>query len=145
VGDGHNTILAGAGGDTVDLGAGSDTVTLSGWSNLLIGGLGLASVSGGTNNVFRIEGVGSTGGLDVMDFGTTHNDVLDLSKVLSGITLTPGNIDGYVSVTGAGTDTVVSVDANGMGSFSGHVVATLHGAGASSLADLQAQSAIKLS
>jgi fimbrial isopeptide formation D2 family protein/uncharacterized repeat protein (TIGR01451 family) len=144
VGDGHNTITAGAGGETVDLGAGSDTVTLAGWSNLLIGGLGHATVSGGSNNVFQIEGVGTTGGLDIMDFGTTHNDVLDLSKLLAGITLTPGNIASHVNVTGNGADTMVSVDTYGAGHFLGHMVATLHGANATSLADLQSHSAIKL-
>ncbi len=150
VGDGHNTITAGDGGETVDLGAGSDTVTLAGWSNLLIGGLGHATVLGGTSNVFQIEGVGTTGGLDVMDFGPGSNDVLDLSKLLAGITLTPSNVASYVNVTGAGagtgggTDTQVAVDLAGSGHFAGHIVATLHGAGASSLTDLQSHAAIRL-
>lgn len=144
VGDGHNTITAGAGGDIVALGAGSDTVTLAGWSNLLIGGMGHATVSGGSSNVFQIAGVGTTGGLDVMDFATTHNDVLDLSKLLAGITLMPGTIANYVNVTSAGSDTAVSVDLAGSGHFTGHVVATLHGAGASTLAALQSHAAIKL-
>jgi hypothetical protein len=117
---------------------------LAGWSNLLIGGLGHATVSGGSSNVFQVAGVGTTGGLDVMDFATTHNDVLDLSKLLAGITLTPGTIAGYVNVTGAGSDTAVSVDLAGSGHFAGHVVATLHGAGASTLTALQSHAAIKL-
>eukprot|EP01037_Dinobryon_pediforme_P002013 gene2015-2051_t len=137
VGSGHSTINAGAGGAVVTLAAGTDTVTFNGWSNLLIGGAGHATVSGGTNDVFQVAGVGSAGGFDVMDFGTAHNDLLDLSKLLSGITLTPANVASYVNVTASGSDTVVAVDLAGTGSFANHVVATLHGAGAHSLSDLQ--------
>jgi hypothetical protein len=143
-GDGHNTITAGIGPEILDLGADSDTVTLAGWSNLLIGGLGHALVSGGSSNVFQIAGVGTMGGLDLTDFGTIHNDVLDLSKLLAGITLTPGSIASHVNVTGAGSDTVVTFDTSGTGNFAGHLVATLHSAGSSTLADLQSHAAIKL-
>ena len=142
VGCGHSTITAGAGGETVYLGAGDDTVALAGWSNLLVGGTGHATVSGGTGNVFQIEGVGTIGGLDVADFGAATNDVLDLSKLLANITLTPANIASYVNVTGVGADTVVAVDLAGAGHYA--VVATLRGEGANSLADLQGHSAIKL-
>ncbi len=143
VADGQNTIIAGAGGDVVDLGAGSDTVTLAGWNNLLIGGMGHAVVKGGLGNVYQIEGIGLLGGVDVQDFGTANNDVLDLSRLFTGISLTPSNLGGFVGVSGSGSDTAVSVDVTGAGHFA--QVAMLRGAQAATLQDLQNHGAIRLS
>ena len=54
----------------------------------------------------------------------------------------PGEVAGPCEI---GSDTAVAVDLAGTNNFAGHMVAMLHGAGASSLTDLQNHAAIKLS
>ena len=84
--------------------------------------------------------MGTKGGLDIQDFGTSNNDVLDLSKLLGGIS--QSQLGGFLKVQASGSDTIVSVDTAGGGHFS--QVAILGHAGAASLSDLMAHNAIRL-
>jgi Ca2+-binding RTX toxin-like protein len=139
-GSGHNTIVAGQGNETVSLGGGTDTVTLAGWNNLVSANGGLTLVAGGASNTYQVTGVGTGGGLQVADFGTSNNDVLDLSKLLGGVS--QASLGGFLQVQGSGDSTIVSVDVAGGGHFS--QVAMLGHAGAASLSDLLSHNAIKL-
>jgi Ca2+-binding RTX toxin-like protein len=142
-GAGSSTIVAGAGGATVDTGAGSDSITLSGWSNLVIGGLGHDLVHGGAGNVYQMNGVGPGGGFTVQDFGTSSGNVLDISKVLhDAMQQAPGGtVADFVKVAAQGHDTLVSLNLTGAGFVT---AATLQGANASSLTELQNHGAIRL-
>jgi hypothetical protein len=146
-GSGTSGIVAGNGNETVNTGAGNDTVTLSGWNNLVIGGIGHDVVTGGASNTYQVNGTGTAGGMDVTDFSYASNDVLDLSKILAssgwnGSAASLGNIL-KVSTNPTG-DTVIGIDTAGPGGAYA-TVATLHGLGAASVADLQNHGAIKLS
>ena len=146
-GGGANTIVAGDGNETVNTGTGSDTVTLNGWSNLVIGGIGHDVVSGGAGNTYQVNGAAQAGGMDVTDFSYARNDVLDLSKMLAGAgwDRSPASLGNILQVTrSAAGDTVIGIDTAGPGG--GYAtVATLHGLGASSVADLQNHGAVRLS
>jgi Ca2+-binding RTX toxin-like protein len=145
VGSGQNAIVAGSGNETVNLAAGSDVVTLSGWTNLVTSNGGHAVVSGGAGNTYQIDAVGNAGGVDVTDFGTATNDVLDLSKLLANSSWNhqASSISNFLRVADTGGNTVVSFDASGSGAgFS--VVATLGGSNFASLADMQNHAAVRL-
>jgi Ca2+-binding RTX toxin-like protein len=141
-GNGVNSIVAGDGNATVNTNAGSDTVTLNGWNNLVIGGLGHDVIVGGAGNTYQVNGVGSTGGMDIQDFSFAKNDMLDLSQELTalGWNHSASTLGNYLQVSETGSDTIVAMNA-GSGF---HTVATLQGAGAASLIDLQSHNAIKL-
>jgi Ca2+-binding RTX toxin-like protein len=146
-GSGQNSITAGDGNETVDTTSGSDVVKLSGWNNLVIGGIGADVISGGASNVYRVNGTGSVGGMDITDFGTANNDLLDVSKILasSGWNGSSATLGGFLNVseTGSGS-TLVGIDVTGHGSHFA-TVATLGGAVAASVSDLVNRNAIRLS
>ncbi len=144
-GSGTSTIIAGAGGATVDTGAGGDAVTLAGWNNLVIGGLGHDLIIGGAGNVYQANGAGPGGGFTVQDFGVSQGNVLDISQVLhDAMQYHPGcGLAGFLQVTAQGHDTVVSLDLTGSGSHFA-IAATLDGANAGSLMDLQSRGAIRM-
>ncbi len=142
---GTDTVVAGAGNDTVSTGSSSSIVTLSGSSNLVSAGPGFVQVSGGSNNTYHVNALGTQGGIDVLDFSVNNGDVLSLGSLLAQsswnkATATLGN---YLSVTETGTTTTVAIDTSGSGTHF-LTAATLHGAGAANLLGLQAHNAINL-
>lgn len=110
--DGNNVLSAGAGNDTLDGGAGRDSLT---------GGTGADTFVFHTQTAY---GTPDT----VTDFKSTQGDKLDLTDVLSAYDPLTKALSDFVHITSSGNNTIVSVDADGLGaSFSFQTVATLAG------------------
>lgn len=145
VGDG--VIIGGAGDDTVTGGSGNDSLFGSDGNDIVSGGAGNDSLfgdgghdvlTGDAGNDILVGGPGS----DVFKFAdlsadtvkdftvapaAAGGDVLDLSEVLPGVSVTDPNFGAYVDVHTVGSNTVISIDADGAGSGAGVPVATLEG------------------
>ena len=102
-GGGNDTLLGGDSNDTLQGGPGTD---------LLVGG------SGSDLFVFK---VGENGSDTIRDY-QAGADVLDISDLLTGLTVTPGNLDSYVQVDTTGD---LRLDLSGSGNFSGSAIAHL--------------------
>ena len=102
---GGNDILYGGAGDDIIFGQeGNDQIT---------GGLGNDQLSGGTGNDTFVWNAGETGTDTITGFA--GGDVLDLSALLQGENA--GNLSSYLQATSNGTDTTISIDADGGSNF----------------------------
>ena len=102
------------GHDTLDGGAGDDIIFGQEGDDQITGGTGNDLLSGGTGNDTFIWNAGETGTDTITDFA--GGDVLDLSALLQDEEFS-GDLSGYLQVTDDGTDTTISVDADGGGNF----------------------------
>ena len=101
---GNDSITTGAGADSIQAGAGADTVTAGAGADTIEGGAGADSLEGGddADTFILADGFGN----DTIRGGSggDDNDVLDLSALTSGVTVT---YTGYESGTVTdGTDTL---------------------------------------
>lgn len=145
-----NNILSGGIGDDVIYGAGGN--------NILIGGTGMDTIIGGNGVDTILIGSGGDkvtggGGRDIFKFISTFlsdiaynaalitdfvtgssGDKLDVSPLLKAIGYEGSNpiSDGYLSIEGSGSDTLVRFDMDGFGSGSAMTIATLQGVNAGS-------------
>jgi Ca2+-binding RTX toxin-like protein len=128
-GDGNDTIFGDRynfhsgviGNDTLHGGNGDDWIEGSSGSDLLDGGDGADTLIGGDGrDTFE---VGKIGGLDtVLDFqGGAGGEALDLSDVLSGYDGVTSDANDFVKFTSVGDDTLVQVDADGVGGSVGFI------------------------
>ena len=118
-GDGAD-ILKGAGGDdTLKGGAGNDTLRGESDNDTLYGGDGLDTLYGQSGaDTFVFEAASAFNNIDVVkDFDDTQGDALDISDILTGITLTSTTIDDYIQITDDGSDSHLFVDTGGTGTF----------------------------
>ena len=117
---GDDTLYAGAGNDllhgndgndTLYAGAGTDTLYGDNGNDTLVASTGVATLTGsGGADVFRFTAVGAA--VDVVsDFHASISDKIDISDVIS---FSPGdNLLDFVHATRAGSNTMLSVDADG--------------------------------
>ncbi|MCB1752214.1 MAG: retention module-containing protein [Gammaproteobacteria bacterium] len=113
--DGQGSLLQGQGGD--------DTLLGGSGNDLLSGGSGSDILNGGSGNDVYIFKTGESGSDTVQDY-QQGQDVLDISDLLSGITVNSGNLGSYVQVDSGGD---LRLDVSGSGNFSGDTIAHLDG------------------
>lgn len=115
-------------GDTADRsyiiigGPGNDTLSGGGESDILYGGAGDDILTGGTGaDTFVIED--TYDGNDIItDFDATQHDAVDLTSILNGASTL---LSDYIRLSSNGTDTTISIDADGNGSDYNDMVITL--------------------
>jgi beta-glucanase (GH16 family) len=125
-GRGTSTIISGTGQATVHTGAGASTITAGGWNNLLDAGPGMNFLNGGFgSDTFVLNGAGQ--GLDTIT-GFKTNDILDLTRTLSGLPLGAhlSNIGLFVSTQVQGGGTTIITNPTGRGT-SAQAIALLSG------------------
>ncbi len=116
--DGEGKTRSG-GHDTIDGGAGNDIIFGQEGDDLIIGGLDDDILSGGTGRDTFKWNEGETGTDTITDFeiSTTpgeDGDVIDLSDLLEGADgATTSQLDDYLNFASDGTDTTITISANG--------------------------------
>jgi hypothetical protein len=105
-------------------GAGNDYLVGGMESDVIIGGRGVDTMRGnGGSDLFVIAGPGSSA-LTIEDFNTADKDMLDISRVLTG--LSP-YLTNYVQVTSSGGNAYLNINFNGSGANYTNLVVTLLG------------------
>jgi serralysin len=125
---GINTLDGGGGDDLIDGAAGDDTLLGNIGNDTLIGGAGADKLTGGAGrDVFDFDQLLEAGDT-ITDFakGAT-GDVLDLRDILDGVGYGSADpfADQYLTFTQSGTNTIVSIDADGAGIGAGSNLVTL--------------------
>ena len=113
--DGAGSLLQGEGGD--------DTLLGGDGNDLLSGGSGSDILNGGSGSDIYIFKTGESGSDTVLDY-QQGEDVLDISDLLSGISITPANLGSHVQVDSNGD---LRLDVSGNGNFSADAIAHLDG------------------
>ena len=128
VGAGNAVITAGTGHDTVTTGAGNSTIAVIGTYNVLNAGSGNNTLSGGSGyDTFLPNAAGQ--GLDTIDhFTATGHDVLDFTRALAGLDVTPTatGFEAFITAKTSSAGTTLSIDTTGHGG-AGQAVALLSG------------------
>jgi Ca2+-binding RTX toxin-like protein len=122
---GNDTLYGGNGDDRIEGSHASDLLDGGDGADTLVAGAGADQLTGGTGrDIFE---VGKIGGLDtVTDFESgAGGDVLDLHDVLSGYDGGTSDANDFVKFASVGNDTLVQVDADGVGGSVGFVDAVL--------------------
>ncbi|KAI3602007.1 RTX toxins and related Ca2+-binding protein [Cupriavidus necator H850] len=121
IGSAFNDNLIGSGGnDVLRGGAGDDNLTGGGGNDTLIGGAGVDTLTGGAgSDTFAFLRADPASVDKVTDFDrapvAAGGDVLDLSDLLSGVTVTAANAGQFIRLSEVNGDTVVSLDRDGSG------------------------------
>ena len=105
-------------------GKGDDQLSGGMEADVLVGGSGLDRLRGNGGADLFVVGSVADGNDIIADFLAVENDVLDLSRVLSG---TPGWLTNYVRLSVSGTNTLVGVNMAGVGSGFTNLIITLEG------------------
>ena len=113
--DGAGSLLQGEGGN--------DTLLGGDGNDLLSGGSGSDILNGGSGSDIYIFKTGESGSDTVLDY-QQGEDVLDISDLLSGISITPANLGSHVQVDSNGD---LRLDVSGNGNFSADAIAHLDG------------------
>jgi RTX calcium-binding nonapeptide repeat (4 copies) len=123
---GSNDYLYGIAGNNTMYGDSYTTYFYGGSGNdLMIGGSGTNYMHAGTGtDTFKIEDAGSTN--TVYSFSTAHSDVINVSDVISGYDPVNDSLGDWVQATTSGSNTLISVDPTGTGTFS-HTLVTISG------------------
>lgn len=126
--DRNNILVGNDWGNVIDGGLGNDTLIGGAGNDTLNGGLGADRLTGGAGrDVFAFETVLDAGDL-ITDFVKgAAGDILDLRELLNSVGY-GGNdafADGYLAFGVSGANTVVSFDADGVGSGGAVMLATL--------------------
>ncbi|MBF6986566.1 S-layer family protein [Cupriavidus sp. IK-TO18] len=122
IGSAFNDTITGSGGDDVLRGgAGNDQLAGGGGNDLLVGGAGADQLSGGGgSDTYRFLRADAASVDTISDFDVTPaaagGDVLDLSDLLSGASVTTANAAQFVRLAEIDGNTVVSLDRDGGGS-----------------------------
>ncbi|MEM5432293.1 VCBS domain-containing protein, partial [Cupriavidus oxalaticus] len=122
IGSAFNDTITGSGdGDVLRGGAGNDQLAGGGGNDLLVGGAGADQLTGGGgSDTYRFLRADAASVDTIADFDVTPaaagGDVLDLSDLLSGATVTTANAAQFVRLAEVDGDTVVSLDRDGGGS-----------------------------
>ncbi len=107
VGSSYDDVLTGgASNDYLSGGAGDDTLYGGSGNDVLYGGDGADS--------FIFESVSAFGGSnEIRDFNLAESDALDVADLLVGYDAITDAISDFIQITDNGSDSIVSVDANG--------------------------------
>ncbi|WP_427306299.1 VCBS domain-containing protein [Cupriavidus sp. H39] len=130
----NDTITGSAGNDVLRGGAGNDQLAGNAGSDQLIGGAGADTLTGGDgSDTFRFLRADAASVDTITDFNLAPaaggGDVLDLSDLLSGVSVTSANAAQFVRLSEVDGNTVVSLDRDGSGSAAAFQdVAVLQGA-----------------
>ncbi|MBD2492105.1 calcium-binding protein [Aulosira sp. FACHB-615] len=113
----NDTLNGGDGDDTLDGGNGNDTLTGGNGNDTLVGGLGSDRLTGGTGNDKFVFASLSEGIDTITDFSST-DDVLVMSSLLTSLNYAGTNpiTDGYIRGIQSGSNTLIQVDSDGIGS-----------------------------
>jgi Ca2+-binding RTX toxin-like protein len=128
-----DTITGSAGNDVLRGGAGNDRLSGGAGNDLLIGGAGVDTLTGGAgSDTFRFLRADAASVDTITDFDVAPaaggGDVLDLSDLLSGVSVTSANAAQFVRLAEVDGNTVVSLDRDGSGTAAGFQdVAVLQG------------------
>ncbi len=116
-GDGLDTLKGENGNDMLWGDAGDDILDGGLGNDVLYGGAGADTLTGDKNaDTFVFESATAFDAVDtITDFKTGQNDVLDVSDLISGYDPVTDAISDFIQITDNGTDSVVSVDADGGG------------------------------
>lgn len=144
---GNNTLDGSAGNDLLDGGSGTDVLYGGLDNDILIGGAGNDILNGGAGaDIFQFSvggGVDTIQDFSLGNFGAGLGDALDIADILSGFNPGTSNINDFVHFTTSGSNTIVSVDANGLtGGANFTQVATLQGVTGLSVSALYADGEI---
>nr|WP_230427066.1 VCBS domain-containing protein [Cupriavidus yeoncheonensis] len=121
IGSSFNDSITGSGGnDVLRGGAGDDLLMGGGGNDTLIGGAGADTLNGGAgSDTFAFLRADAASVDTITDFdvksAASGGDVLDLSDLLSGMTVTSANAAQFIHLSEVGGNTVVSVDRDGGG------------------------------
>ena len=137
-GTGNDLIYGGSAGDTINGDADNDRLFGLGGNDTINGGAGVDALYGGDGNDILNGGTGAdilygNGGTDTFDFDTLDAldtikdfnggaEILDISDIITSFT---GTITDHINFTEVSGNTVVSVDADGVGGYTNLV--TLEG------------------
>lgn len=128
-GDGDDTLHGQDDNDILYGGSGSDSLNGGYGDDILYGGDGLDNLSGDHGaDTFVFEADSAFNNVDnIWGFATYQNDKLDISDLLIGYTPGTSDINDFVSLTVAGSNTTVSVDRDGTGSsYTDQAITTLN-------------------
>ncbi|BBD63171.1 YD repeat-containing protein (plasmid) [Nostoc sp. HK-01] len=116
-GDDIDTLKGNDGDDTLDGGNGNDTLTGGNGNDTLIGGLGSDRLTGGAGND-RFVFNSLTEGTDTITDFSSADDVLVVTVLLANLNYTGTNpiANGYIRGIQSGSNTLIQVDADGVGS-----------------------------
>ncbi|WP_242057682.1 Calx-beta domain-containing protein [Nostoc sp. FACHB-87] len=116
-GDDNDTLNGGDGDDILDGGNGNDILTGGNGNDTLVGGVGNDKLTGGTGNDKFVFNSLSEGIDTITDFSST-NDVLVVQSLLASFNYTGTNpiANGYIRGIQSGSNTLIQVDADGVGS-----------------------------
>ncbi|NUT14278.1 MAG: type I secretion C-terminal target domain-containing protein, partial [Cupriavidus sp.] len=134
IGSAFNDIITGsAGNDVLQGGAGDDHLAGGAGNDVLVGGAGADTLAGGAgSDTFRFLRAEAASVDTITDFdrapASAGGDVLDLSDLLSGVSVTSANASQFVRLAEVDGNTVVSLDRDGGGAAGGFQdVAVLQG------------------
>jgi Ca2+-binding RTX toxin-like protein len=121
--DGNDTLYGGNNDDTLYGDDGDDILYANNGNDVLYGGAGLDQMYAGNNNdSFVFENVSAFSDVDVIhNFGNQGNDSINLADLLSLYDPITDSITDFVRITDDGTDSVLSVDADGSGGVNSFV------------------------
>jgi Ca2+-binding RTX toxin-like protein len=105
-------------------GTASDRLVGGPQNDVIIGGKGGDSLRGnGGSDLFLVSGP-DAGNKTIEDFNTNENDVVDISRALTG---TSTALTNYVRITPSGTNTLIGICPDGSGANFSNLVVTLSG------------------
>ncbi|MBC1269455.1 putative Ig domain-containing protein, partial [Trichormus variabilis FSR] len=116
-GDNNDTLNGGDGDDILNGGNGNDTLIGGNGNDTLVGGVGSDKLTGGAGNDKFVFNSLSEGIDTITDFSST-NDVLVVQSLLASFNYTGTNpiANGYMRGIQSGSNTLIQVDADGVGS-----------------------------
>ncbi len=118
-------VIVNSGANVLQGGTGNDHLVGGPGNDVIIGGKGADSLRGNAgSDLFIISGA-DAGNETIEDFNVAENDVLDISRALTGSSTVLSN---YVRLTPSGTNTVLGICADGSGANFTNVLITLNGA-----------------
>ncbi|SOZ38693.1 VCBS domain-containing protein [Cupriavidus neocaledonicus] len=117
----NDTIAGSAGNDVLRGGAGDDHLGGGAGNDLLVGDAGSDTLAGGAgSDTFRLLRAEAASVDTITDFdfapASAGGDVLDLSELLAGVSVTSANVAQFVRLAEVDGNTVVSLDRDGGGS-----------------------------
>ncbi|BDB28967.1 VCBS domain-containing protein (plasmid) [Cupriavidus sp. P-10] len=121
IGSAFNDTITGSGGnDVLRGGAGNDQLAGGAGNDLLVGGAGADTLSGGAGaDTYRFLRADAASVDTITDFdrasAAAGGDALDLSDLLSGVSVTTANAAQFVRLSEVDGNTVVSLDRDGSG------------------------------
>ncbi len=145
--DGNDLLVGGSEADTIDGDAGNDLLQGDTGADALVGDIGDDTLVGGGDSDSLTGGAGAdrfvfnfvSEGVDQITDFTLGEDVIDLSAIFFGQGVTAANLANFVQITpaGAGSDSFLAVDANGLtGGLSFTIIALVDDVAPATLFDI---------